>query len=801
MPFVNSIVFGMISSPLTLFIHATSHCKRHLLHTFASPVTGLGIHLFCSNYPGVQQAIQSESSAARGDPQGPVVFATTDQCIMSFVLSRRDEVLCKTVLDRFGASANCSSMFPVASDVAQFAVACRDVSSDQLNLKIMINAMAVYVYSFYELRSFNSCSCHNPQQFKLECLVARLKTINLRMHVERPEIVIRVVTTKRLIPHKAVYFYNWDGRGPCLATDGNKLALSVFKQYLVILKGDPCISRVLEVSCLCVDETLQLIVFGHTNGQLQLLRGDITRERHCKRHLLHTFASPVTGLGIHLFCSNYPGVQQAIQSESSAARGDPQGPVVFATTDQCIMSFVLSRRDEVLCKTVLDRFGASANCSSMFPVASDVAQFAVACRDAVYFYNWDGRGPCLATDGNKLALSVFKQYLVILKGDPGLFLSQVGNMPRSHSSTNVPTHTARSANPTTVVIHDQQNKFITGEFTVYGVRSMFTEWDGIYLLCLDTSSDGSVKYTSSMLEVSDAYSLHFCVYPFVTHLCCSTFYHRTKKSTDTAIQQYVKTIGILEASFVIQRFLEGGHIVQLAYYLEALDSAGLASSDHLVLLLNCYARLQDKERIAQFVQGPVRPQLNVSTAIQVLRQASYPQAALKLAEACSRFVDQVGILIEDLDDCAGALAIIERFPFDEALKAVCAHGHWLMDRLPTETVQLLDQLCSRPGTSEINVHHFLKIFINNRDGLMQFLERYVKTTGKLIKVAGVVDALLELALYEANRLENDSDGTAKSTVRSSSREHLLKLALSLLRDDQVRIAFRISSLVVFFFMR
>ncbi|KAF5399898.1 hypothetical protein PHET_06785 [Paragonimus heterotremus] len=108
-----------------------------------------------------------------------------------------------------------------------------------------------------------------------------------------------------------------------------------------------------------------------------------------------------------------------------------------------------------------------------------------------------------------------------------------------------------------------------------------------------------------------------------------------------------------------------------------------------------------------------------------------------------------------------------------------------MDRLPTETVKLLDQLCSRPGTSEINVHHFLKIFINNRDGLMQFLERYVKTAGKSIKVAGVVDALLELVLYEASRLENDSDGTAKSTVYSSSREHLLKLALSLLRDDQL----------------
>ncbi|KAF8568792.1 hypothetical protein P879_06889 [Paragonimus westermani] len=543
------------------------------------------------------------------------------------------------------------------------------------------------------------------------------------------------------------------------------------------------------VSCLCVDETLQLIVFGHTNGQLQLLRGDITRERHCKRHLLHTFASPVTGLGIHLFCSNYPGVHQAIQSESIVPRGDPQGPVIFATTDQCIMSFILNKRDEVLCKTVLDRFGASANCSSMFPVASDVAQFAVACRDAVYFYNWDGRGPCLATDGNKLALSVFKQYLVILKGDPGLFLSPVGNMPRSHSATNVPNHTARSSNPTTVVIHDQQNKFITGEFTVYGVRSMFTEWDGIYLLCSDTSSEGQVKYTLTCLNEKTTQAKLDMLFErknFQLAIDIAKSQNLGQEELARIFWRYADHLYkyVLDVQS-LHYFLEGGHIVQLAYYLEALDSAGLASSDHLVLLLNCYARLQDKERITQFVQGPVRSQLNVSTAIQVLRQASYPQAALKLAETCGRFVDQVGILIEDLNDCAGALAVIERFPFDEALKAVCAHGHWLMDRLPTETVQLLDQLCSRPGTSQINVHHFLRIFINNRDGLMQFLERYVKTAGKSIKVAGVVDALLELVLYEANRLDKASDGAAKSTVRSPSRERLLKLALSLLRDEQL----------------
>lgn len=50
------------------------------------------------------------------------------------------------------------------------------------------------------------------------------------------------------------------------------------------------------------------------------------------------------------------------------------------------------------------------------------------------------------------------------------------------------------------------------------------------------------------------------------------------------------------------QFLEGGHITQLAHYLEALNESSVATSDHLILLLNCYSRLQDKAKINQFVE-------------------------------------------------------------------------------------------------------------------------------------------------------------------------------------------------------
>ncbi|KAG5453798.1 Vacuolar protein sorting-associated protein 11, partial [Clonorchis sinensis] len=547
------------------------------------------------------------------------------------------------------------------------------------------------------------------------------------------------------------------------------------------------------VSCLFVDEQVQFILLGHVRGQLQLFKGDISRERQCKRYLLHTFNTPVTGLGLQLVGPKQPLAKHSVVADSRTSRTpELQSPVVFATTEQYVMSFVLGRRDEVLSKTVLDRFGASFDCSSIVSLTPDDLQFAVASRDAVYFYQSDGRGPCLATDGNKLALSVFKQYLVLVKGPPGLYLSHTGLLS---TADNLPLESS-----VTLTIHDQQNKFIAGEFSIQGVLSMFIEWDGIYLLCLERNAEGALRHTliglteksthaklemlfskkNFQMAIDIAKSQHFEQEELARIFGSYADHLYKQKDYDGAIKEYVKTIGILEASFVIQRFLEGGHVTQLACYLEALNAANLASSDHLILLLNCYARLQDKTRINDFLQKPINPQMNVPAALHVLRQANFPDAALRLAQLSGRFADRIGILIEDMDNCGAALEDIAQFPFDEALRAICNYGHILMDRLPTETLQLLDKLCSQPDASRINVHHFLKVFINNRLGLMQFLERYITTSGTTVKVGGVVDALLELLLYEINRLRETQAGS-----KDSAHERLSQLALRLLRDDKL----------------
>ncbi|VDP65362.1 unnamed protein product [Schistosoma curassoni] len=172
--------------------------------------------------------------------------------------------------------------------------------------------------------------------------------------------------------------------------------------------------------------------------------------------------------------------------------------------------------------------------------------------------------------------------------------------------------------------------------------------------------------------------------------------------------------------------------------------------------------------------------LDITSALHVLKQSKYINAAVKLAENTDRYIDCIGLLIEDLNDGKSALKMINRLNFDEALKSISEYGHQLITRCPEDTIKLLDKLCAHPDASRINVQHFLKVFVNNPKGLMQFLDRYINTASPSKLVAGVVDTFLELLLYEANRLEADKSMTSEESVQ------LFQMAMQLLSNSELQ---------------
>ena len=85
-----------------------------------------------------------------------------------------------------------------------------------------------------------------------------------------------------------------------------------------------------------------------------------------------------------------------------------------------------------------------------------------------------------------------------------------------------------------------------------------------------------------------------------------------------AIQQYIETIGFLEPSFVIKKFLEGTRAAQLSIYIEALHARNLANKSSTMLLLGAYLKMGNKEKIKQFVENSSKLKyLDIDGAIQV----------------------------------------------------------------------------------------------------------------------------------------------------------------------------------------
>lgn len=89
----------------------------------------------------------------------------------------------------------------------------------------------------------------------------------------------------------------------------------------------------------------------------------------------------------------------------------------------------------------------------------------------------------------------------------------------------------------------------------------------------------------------------------------------SKGDHNGAIEQYIKTIGKLEPSYVIRKFLDSQHIDNLTTYLQALHKNGQATEDHTTLLLNCYTKLNHTDKLKEFIMVSICLQIEMSAKI------------------------------------------------------------------------------------------------------------------------------------------------------------------------------------------
>lgn len=187
----------------------------------------------------------------------------------------------------------------------------------------------------------------------------------------------------------------------------------------------------------------------------------------------------------------------------------------------------------------------------------------------------------------------FRSYLII-----------VAKTNRS-STTSSGTTTETSNDNHLITVLDIPNKFIVFTGTLTSVKALLTEWGAFYILDgrnnvyqldeKDLQSKLALLFKKNLYDVAirtaksqqyDSDDLVDIFKQYGDHLY-------GKGDHAGAIEQYIKTIGKLEPSYVIRKFLDSQYIDKLTMYLQELHRQGHATEDHTTLLLNCYTKLNN----------------------------------------------------------------------------------------------------------------------------------------------------------------------------------------------------------------
>jgi vacuolar protein sorting-associated protein 11 len=166
-----------------------------------------------------------------------------------------------------------------------------------------------------------------------------------------------------------------------------------------------------------------------------------------------------------------------------------------------------------------------------------------------------------------------------------------------------------------------------------------------------------------------------------------------------AIEQYMHTIGSLESSHVIFRFLDAPKIPLLVKYLEKLRSLSLATPVHNELLRTCYLKLNDTDAAEGIAMTTLSSQSIKTTSSTSLAMAS--------------------ILSNLTTNPKESLAIICSLEAPYAVEVLVVHGASLARAHPRETAGVVISLClgtfSPKALAEVSI-------VNNSSALYKMLQ-------------------------------------------------------------------------------
>jgi hypothetical protein len=364
----------------------------------------------------------------------------------------------------------------------------------------------------------------------------------------------------------------------------------------------------------------------------------------------------------------------------------------------------------------------------------DRGALAIATRDGLFYYTMhEGRTVAISAKGgdNKVLIAAGDEYMVLIADeDPGVDRRQV-TMPPVQAMRRV-----------TVQILQVGQKIVAYSTSLPGPVRIITAANSSYCdsqRSYLTSTSGQVALyaldgAGSMLRLSEK---PFCIQ--IDELCRSKLYSQAlrlcerardlscvdddehaalaarvnkmygdylfeRKAFESAMDVYIDTIGFVETSHVIQKFLDGGaqQVGQLTRYLKALLAKSLATGDHISLLMQAFLDIEDTSNVDELVEvlclrrGELAESLDARAAIEVLRRAGFVEHALDIAKAYDEDELYVSIMLNQRCAYEQVLDYLKTRPRAFAVSQILRHGKALIEHASEATTELLVDIYMDP---------------------------------------------------------------------------------------------------------
>ena len=414
-------------------------------------------------------------------------------------------------------------------------------------------------------------------------------------------------------------------------------------------------------------ENLSQLAVGFANGAVTIVRGDLINDRGAKQRTVFESEEPITGVEFR--------------------KGSTT--TVYISTTGRILTLTITGKGQGQPAKVLEDAGCGVGCMALDEANGEII---VSRDDAIRYYGVNGRGPSFAYEGPKQTLKLFRDYLAVI------------TLPRSPlQSSNLrrfgAVQSGESVTTSTFSLLDTDLKFLAHTQTLTSqVRSIFSEWGDLFIL----TTDGKFfryheKSLQQKLEIFYQRDLYVLAINFAQKAGVNAaqrnvilrkygdFLHK-KGDYDTAMQQYLKAIDSTEPSQIIRKFLDSQRINNLIEYLEELHDHDKATVDHTTLLLNCYAKLKDTQKLETFIESGTN--FDLETAISMCRQGGYYNQAVFLAKKNHEHELVVDILIENLKSYEVALDYIWHLEAPLAYPNLMKYARVLLEHCPDDTTQL-----------------------------------------------------------------------------------------------------------------